>query len=115
MTVITPGIDFLLRGAFSFIAPSVLFAVSLNHIFHLNDIPVPTVVVVLIGALASPAYAAFKICASDWKARREANRLGARLIPRVKGGFPGNLDVLRNLMQDFETGYIGAYSVARPP
>ncbi|KAG9217637.1 hypothetical protein CCMSSC00406_0003674 [Pleurotus cornucopiae] len=107
MTVITPGIDFLLRGAFSYLAPSVLFAVSLNHIFHLNDIQVPTVVVVLIGALASPTYTAIRICASDWKARREANKLGARLIPRVKGRFPGNLDVLRHLMQDFETGYIG--------
>ncbi|KAF9492607.1 hypothetical protein BDN71DRAFT_1396467 [Pleurotus eryngii] len=114
MTVITPGIDFLLRGAFAVIAPSVLFAISLNYIFHLNDIPVPTVVIVLLGALASPVYVAFKICASDWKARRQADRLGARLPPRAKGRSPGNLDVLRIVMQDFGNGYIGAHFVAPP-
>ncbi|KAF9491473.1 cytochrome P450 [Pleurotus eryngii] len=107
MTVITPGIDFLLRGAFVVIAPSVLFAIFLNYIFHLIDIQVSTVVIVLLGALALPVYAAFKICASDWKDRRQADRLGARLPPRVKGRSLGNLDVLRILIKDLGTGYIG--------
>ncbi|KAF4568490.1 hypothetical protein EYR36_010502 [Pleurotus pulmonarius] len=107
MTVITPGVDFLLRGALSYLIPSVLVAVSLDYLLQLNDISVPTAVVVLIGALASPTYATFRICISDWKARREAKRLGARLIPRVRGSFPGNLDVLRNMMEEFENGYLG--------
>jgi hypothetical protein len=30
----------------------------------------------------------------DWKEAREARRLGARIIPRVKTNWPGNVDIL---------------------
>ncbi|KDQ23685.1 hypothetical protein PLEOSDRAFT_1047931 [Pleurotus ostreatus PC15] len=107
MTVITPGIDFLLRGGFSYIFPSVVFAIVLNHVSYSNGIPIPTVALVLIGLFATPAYAFVRVYTSEWKARREARRLGARLIPRVKGASVGNLDVLRKLMRNSENGYPG--------
>ncbi|KAG9217631.1 hypothetical protein CCMSSC00406_0003680 [Pleurotus cornucopiae] len=107
MTVITPGIDFLLRGGFSYIFPSVVFAIALSHISHSNNIPIPTVALVLIGLFATPAYAFVRVYTSEWKARCEARRLGARLIPRVKGASVGNLDVLRKLMRNSENGYPG--------
>lgn len=108
MTVITPGIDFLLRGGFSYIFPSVVFSVALNRASLSNNISIPTVALVLIGLLATPAYALVRVYTSEWKARREATRLGARLIPRVKGASWGNLDVLRKLMRNSENGYPGA-------
>ncbi|KAL4257049.1 cytochrome P450 family protein [Pleurotus pulmonarius] len=107
MTLITPGIDFLLRGGFSYILPSAFFAIALNYVSQSNNIPIPTFVHVLIGVFATPAYGLARVYTSEWKARREARRLGARLIPRVKGASVGNLDVLRKLMRNSEDGYPG--------
>ncbi|KAJ7510439.1 cytochrome P450, partial [Mycena galericulata] len=36
-----------------------------------------------------------------------AKSLGARLPPRVRGKWPGNIDVLRYLLAIYETGYLG--------
>ncbi|KAJ6608854.1 cytochrome P450 [Mycena sp. CBHHK59/15] len=38
---------------------------------------------------------------------REAEAMGARLAPRAKGKWPGNIDLLRSLLAAYETGYLG--------
>ena len=37
---------------------------------------------------------------------REARKLGAQPIPRVVGGWPGNIDVLLKILRAFNTSYI---------
>ncbi|KAG6337191.1 hypothetical protein ID866_1905 [Astraeus odoratus] len=43
---------------------------------------------------------------NDLAQRREAKQLGARLIPRVVGKWPGNIDVMLKLRKGLSTGYI---------
>ncbi|KAJ7620599.1 cytochrome P450 [Mycena polygramma] len=37
----------------------------------------------------------------------QAKSMGARVAPKVKGKWPGNIDVLRHLLEIYETGYLG--------
>ena len=37
---------------------------------------------------------------------REAARLGAKPVPRIKGKWPGNIDVLFRMMKAFKTAYL---------
>lgn len=39
--------------------------------------------------------------------RFHARSMGARLAPSVKGRWPGNVDVLRRLLEIYQTGYLG--------
>jgi hypothetical protein len=41
-----------------------------------------------------------------WVQDREAARLGAQPITRVRGRWPGNLDVVLRLVKSFEDGYV---------
>jgi hypothetical protein len=41
-----------------------------------------------------------------WCQDREAARMGAKVITRVRGRWPGNLDVVLNLLKSFESGYV---------
>lgn len=43
---------------------------------------------------------------ADMIHRREAKQLGARLIPRVVGKWPGNIDVMLKLQKGLSSGYI---------
>ena len=42
----------------------------------------------------------------DVRQSREAKRLGARPVPRIKGKWPGNVDVLLRMMKAFKTAYL---------
>jgi hypothetical protein len=50
-------------------------------------------------------YNVFRVQYDDWFHRREAGRLGARLVPRVEGKWIGNLDLL--LKKDPKIPYLG--------
>ncbi|KAG6908239.1 hypothetical protein DXG01_005632 [Tephrocybe rancida] len=42
----------------------------------------------------------------DWTQHREAQQLGVKLIPRVAGKWPGNIDVLLKMLKAFKTAYV---------
>lgn len=42
----------------------------------------------------------------DIRQAREAQRLNAKPIPRIKGKWPGNIDVLFRMMKAFKTAYL---------
>lgn len=45
------------------------------------------------------------VLSTKWIAKREAAALGARIVPEVKGNWPGNFDVLRIMIDKFKNGY----------
>lgn len=57
-------------------------------------------------AIAVPLVAALRNLLSDYRDRREARKRGAKLVPRVKGRLPGNIDVMAYLLREFENGYV---------
>lgn len=61
----------------------------------------------MIALLSVPAGVVFKIIWKEWADSREAEAMGARLAPRVRGKSLGNFDVLKVLMNYWKTGYPG--------
>jgi len=66
-----------------------------------------------LGFLSLPAYVAFIFLWGTTKdlyrksmQEKEAKLLGARLIPCIAGKWPGNIDVLLNMMRAFKSSYI---------
>ena len=45
----------------------------------------------------------------DIRQHREAKRLGAKMVPRFKGKWPGNFDFLWGLISQAKTDYMGQY------
>lgn len=42
-----------------------------------------------------------------WKDKRKAESLGARLAPKVSSRWPGGIDLIAQMMNVFNTGYLG--------
>lgn len=42
----------------------------------------------------------------DIKQAQEARQLGAKPVPRIKGKWPGNIDILMRMMKAFKTAYL---------
>ncbi|CAE6436778.1 unnamed protein product [Rhizoctonia solani] len=63
----------------------------------------------LLGALyvlAVPTFWGFRNVVREGMREREAKRLGARTVPKVKGKWPGNIDILIKLVKSTHTGYV---------
>lgn len=66
-----------------------------------------------LGLLTVPVHLVFIILWTSLKGSlskyiqdREAQRLGARPIPRIVGKWPGNIDVLLKMLRAFKTSYV---------
>ncbi|CEL62808.1 Cytochrome P450 52A1 OS=Candida tropicalis GN=CYP52A1 PE=1 SV=3 [Rhizoctonia solani AG-1 IB] len=65
----------------------------------------------LLGALyvfAVPAFWGVRNVVRDALREREAKRLGARVIPRVKGKWPGNIDIMIKLVASVHGSYVAS-------
>ncbi|CAE6433878.1 unnamed protein product, partial [Rhizoctonia solani] len=63
----------------------------------------------LLGALyviSVPIFWGFRNTIRDVMRAREAKRLGARIVPKVKGKWPGNIDLLIKLVGSLQSGYV---------
>lgn len=67
--------------------------ILLSHIFRWN---LSAGIIVLVWLFALPVYLQACSTYTRFTHVREARRLGARLVPRIHGRFPGNVDLLYN-------------------
>ncbi|KZP21731.1 cytochrome P450 [Athelia psychrophila] len=105
MSIATPGIVFL---AHAFASLLVLCAFITGGRFVLIDhfglvIPVSRLLTGI--ALGIPVLLSLKLAFDEIRQRRRAATLGARLVPRVNGYLPGNLDILVKLLNNWKYGY----------
>lgn len=103
MARITPGIYLLVKGLRTVGLPT-LFAVVLKREFG-KDIPAWAFILGLV--VLAPVLFTAQIIWTEFRQRREAAKMGARLVPRVKGQRFGNLDVLQTMLWNFNHGYPG--------
>ncbi|KAI3611978.1 cytochrome p450 monooxygenase pc-3 [Moniliophthora roreri] len=100
---ITPGVRFL-ASAFAGLCVPPIFAIAGKRILEQRVIFLPTWTYAAFAVFGWPAFAAIRIILKEVKQRREAYAMGARLVPRVHGKLPGNLDVLRQMMVNWRKG-----------
>lgn len=58
------------------------------------------------GILAIIGWGYLRNVFSDFKQSREARRLGAKPIIKIRGKWPGNIDILLRMMKAFKTSYL---------
>ncbi|KAF7982659.1 hypothetical protein HWV62_27113 [Athelia sp. TMB] len=75
--------------------------VLINHL----GVEIPFSKLLVGTALGVPVLLALKLAHEELYQRRRAYALGARLVPRVRGWLPGNLDLLLHLLNNLKNGY----------
>lgn len=65
---------------------------------------------IFIATILCSGYVAARINTKFWSQSREADRLGSKLIPVVRGRWPGNVDVTMALAKSIEEDYVGTCS-----
>ncbi|KAF7314609.1 Cytochrome P450 [Mycena kentingensis (nom. inval.)] len=109
MVALAPGPKLLAHLAVQLLSKPVVLGLLLHHgsrrLTPGNAIPVWGTVLVCVASI--PLYVAFRIRSRDRKQAADAKAMGARLIPRVQGRWPGNLDVMLRTMKSSLHGYPG--------
>jgi hypothetical protein len=109
MTIITPGIDFLVPYLVKLSIPPVLFTLTARYLGANYDLLIPRWTVIFASILSIPLVSASKIIWKSFIDRRAAAAHGARLIPVFEGKLIANLDILTFMLRHLEIGYPGAY------
>ncbi|KAK2461124.1 hypothetical protein APHAL10511_006651 [Amanita phalloides] len=106
---LTPGLRFLSKRA-GYLAIIVIAIIAIRHLVdNLFDVRTPTWTIIP-GSLLTPLLVIhLRITWKGWKDRRDAAALGAQVVPKVKGKRFGNLDIVKNLLEVWVSGYPGDY------
>ena len=108
MTFITPGVDFLAQ----ILVPLSFFALIATYvnafIAHRFDHTISTGTI-LFGCVFSlpPLATTIYILSTRFLHRRQAATLSARIVPEIKGSWPGNFDFLLSMLRELNEGYPG--------
>lgn len=103
--VVPPGVIFLFDLSKSFVPPLALH-VSLRLLSDVFSWTLPTSTFVAVWVFTLPVYIQARATYTHFMQSREARRLGAELVPQIKGKWPGNLDLLLRSLRR-KTVYIG--------
>ena len=107
MAFLTPGAVFLARG-FVYLLFRCTLIVGIRLLLQTQlHILIPTWVVVAGCILSIPAVNISRLVWDEIYQRRRAAVLGARLMPRIAGRWPGNIDVLIDALAKNENSYPG--------
>ncbi|EIW84500.1 cytochrome P450 monooxygenase pc-3 [Coniophora puteana RWD-64-598 SS2] len=104
---LTPGLRYIGQLLVAVVAPSAALVLLAYRFGALSILPVWQTSALL--AAAPPLAFFFKVSYDRFSQRRRADALGARLLPCVKGKWPGNVDIMRTFMSQVETDYMGNY------
>ncbi|KAJ4490749.1 cytochrome P450 monooxygenase pc-1 [Lentinula aciculospora] len=105
MTIFTPGVVAITRT----LALPGIFAVGTvavrRFLEKYGGLVLPTWLFATIYVLSPPVLITCRILVRDWRQRRDAAALGARIAPRVKGKWFANLGLLKMMMNNYYRGY----------
>ncbi|KAF4588561.1 hypothetical protein EYR40_010114 [Pleurotus pulmonarius] len=112
-TITTPGIDLLLKCAVLYLLPTIIFILGfqrlIDHLGIFQTLQLKTYlsngISVLLGVSVLPSYAFARIFWREFMIRKEAARLGARPIPKLRGKWFANVDFLKAMNKRVESGY----------
>lgn len=103
----SPYTEFFLRILVGILVPAGSAYGALQLLELLSKIHFGSPLTWLIVLSACPLTIAARIWLRSASMRRQAAARGANIVPRVQGKWPGNLDVLLTLMNEFENDYPG--------
>ncbi|KIN93141.1 hypothetical protein M404DRAFT_545333 [Pisolithus tinctorius Marx 270] len=108
MVGIPPGFIYIARQLHRLVRPLALAYTGLSIRTVLFEEPAPHWLRVSAYLFSIPIVAACSVLYTYLRDRREAARRGAALAPRVKSIWPGSLDIILSITQDFRDAHIGS-------
>ncbi|KAF7313120.1 Cytochrome P450 [Mycena kentingensis (nom. inval.)] len=105
--MVSPGVEFLANIALHGFSKPLLLALAVHFLAKRSGKDFPIFSTGLLAVATVPLYAAFRIWWTQRKQKAEAAALGARLAPRVHGKWPGNIDIMRQMIHNRLHGYPG--------
>ncbi|KAJ6513501.1 cytochrome P450 monooxygenase pc-1 [Mycena vulgaris] len=103
--MVSPGVDFLIRSS-PILAIPLTVGLGLPPLCaHLSGLALPPWAAIALAIASLPLYAFFSVLRRDWRHRRAAAALGARLVPVVKGTSIGSIDILKQMRFNRAFGY----------
>lgn len=107
MPVLTPGVLFLGRGLASLLfSCAIIFAGRYVLDAHLG-VHIPSSVLATAFVVLFPLLLLLRYYWGQYDEHRRAAALGARVVPRLAGKWPGNFDKLLEIIESVDSGYIG--------
>lgn len=106
---LTPGMRYIGRWTVSVVVPIIGLFLLLVRLLASAGISLPVAGSVSLLAVTFLAVLAAYIVSIEISQRYRAAALGARLIPRIQGHLPGNVDMLFDMVGRLETDYIGKW------
>jgi len=104
----TPGLRLLFYGLSKLTILVTAIVIVLLRLCSHFTVTVPLWFLIIVSTLSLPFYLISHYMWTEIRNRREAMRMGAVLVPRVKGKWwMGNLDVMNECVRHFQNGYIG--------
>jgi hypothetical protein len=73
---------------------------------------IPIWATALLAVASLPLYICYRVLRRDALQRREAEAMGARIAPVIKGKWPGNIDWMQKMVHNRVHGYPGMYQAA---
>ncbi|KAI6151607.1 hypothetical protein BKA82DRAFT_27320, partial [Pisolithus tinctorius] len=108
MVGIPPGFVHIARQLHCLVRPLALAYAGVRIWTILFEEPAPRWLRVSVYLFSIPMAAACSVLHAYLRDKREAARRGAVLAPRVKSIWPGGLDIILSVAQDFRSGHIGS-------
>ncbi|KAF7305559.1 Cytochrome P450 [Mycena chlorophos] len=107
--MVSPGVEFLVHNTLHGLSKLAFIGTGLYYSsrYFFPEISFSPLVAILVSIASVPVHAAARDGLRYWRQKREAAALGARLAPCVRGKWPGNLDIMRDIMNMRLTGYPG--------
>jgi hypothetical protein len=110
MDQLPPGIVYLISCLPQLLLPPAI-VYSLNHICDFAfDLSLPAWLQIPAYVLSFPVLFTCSVLAENYRDRRQAVIHGAVLPPKFPSTWPGGLDTLLSLVQNFKTGYMGTHT-----
>lgn len=106
----SPGLQVLGGITFSLVPPLAALAIVKRELLYLCDVDIPSWLMPIVGLLFCVVFAIVRVQYAEHQLRQRASAFGARLPPRVRGRLPGNIDVLKRLLDSWRYGYPGSLS-----
>jgi hypothetical protein len=107
LQVFTPGLTFVGRALLSLLFPCTFIAGVQYILNNQFDIIIPTWFLITVALIGLPVVMAIRVGIDEIKQRRKATAMGARMLPRVSGKWPGNVDLVVRQLENWRNGYPG--------
>ncbi|KAJ6582337.1 cytochrome P450 monooxygenase pc-3 [Mycena capillaripes] len=102
-----PGVKLLARLTLRVFSKPIALGVGVHYASRRAGIDIPVWATVILAVASLPLYVTYRVLRRDARQRAEAESMGARIAPAIRGKWLGNIDWMRKMLYNRVHGYPG--------